>query len=272
VTDGAYSEPPSTIPDLSGEFFASPFFRRLHVQRPIIDPTEVGARYAAYAAGDRTALDGAGQLVAKLLVVWAHAYGHNETGAPQDPQDAYLDGLELSQRRIEWAQRVREMLDEILRGIDNHGVLRRPSWDGVRALLLLLPLLTESGQSSQPLERLALIEGALAHAWALCSHAPAPAGGDHLRDALVRARVFWYAYVYEGTTAGPRGARLVLGPDDVELFQQTLPRIPPSPPPVLPPSAAAFEAARRQADVLIDIANACRQVHAALTGPRARSR
>lgn len=35
---------------------------------------------------------------------------------------------------------VREMLQELLYLVDLHGVLRKPSWDGARLLLLLLPL------------------------------------------------------------------------------------------------------------------------------------
>jgi hypothetical protein len=41
-------EPVSIIPRLEPEFFASPFFRRFHIQRPILDPEEFSTRYIAW--------------------------------------------------------------------------------------------------------------------------------------------------------------------------------------------------------------------------------
>ena len=54
---------------------------------------------------------------------------------------------DLQQRK----ERVNEMLHELLYLIDIHGILRKPSWDGVRALLLTMPL-TE-GASTPPRSR-----------------------------------------------------------------------------------------------------------------------
>ncbi|CCO30675.1 hypothetical protein BN14_04705 [Rhizoctonia solani AG-1 IB] len=39
------SRTPSCIPKLQPEFFGSPFYRRFHIQRPIVDPTEFSARF-----------------------------------------------------------------------------------------------------------------------------------------------------------------------------------------------------------------------------------
>jgi hypothetical protein len=55
-------------------------------------------------------------------------------------------------------------------------------------------------------------ETAYSHIYALCGRglSKLAADGDQYTDALVRARVFWYAYVREGTTTGLRGGRLVM--------------------------------------------------------------
>jgi hypothetical protein len=50
----------------------------------------------------------------------------------------------LATKRDEWQKRVNTMVREILRLIDVSGILRKPTWDGVRTLLLLLPLFAES--------------------------------------------------------------------------------------------------------------------------------
>lgn len=66
------------------------------------------------------------------LVVWAASFGINEYGV-EDPQDTPAD---IWQRK----EHINEMLQELLYLIDLHGVVRKASWDGVRLLLLLLPL------------------------------------------------------------------------------------------------------------------------------------
>jgi len=45
----------------------------------------------------------------------------------------------MSHRR-ETRERTNAMVKEVLTLIDAHGVMRRPTWDGVRVLLLILPL------------------------------------------------------------------------------------------------------------------------------------
>ena len=70
--------------------------------------------------------------LALALVVWAASYGLNEAGE----EIIELVDEDLQQRK----ERVNEMLLELLYLIDIHGILRKPTWDGVRALLLTMPL------------------------------------------------------------------------------------------------------------------------------------
>jgi len=94
-----------------------------------------------------------------LLVVWAASFGLNECGLPEIDQDtpsheetspelSHLNNnISNTQRRPSISLRQRKsrkvdaMLREILELIDFHGVMRRPTWDGVRVLLLVLPLM-----------------------------------------------------------------------------------------------------------------------------------
>jgi hypothetical protein len=133
----------SIIPRLEPEFFASPFFRRFHIQRPILDPEEFSTRYIAWLqdneqhsnailSSSRQPLTEAGQLLAKVLVVWAASYGVNEKGE-ENPNNSDLD----VDRRTTL---VKAMVEELIGIIDMMGLLHRPSWDGVRVLLMTLPL------------------------------------------------------------------------------------------------------------------------------------
>lgn len=92
-----------------------------------------------------------GKMLAMLLVTWAASFGIDEFGK-EDTEDAAseshnnphfaLDGggnISNPKRRARML-RVEAMTREILTLVDLHGLLRRPSWDGVRVLLLLLPL------------------------------------------------------------------------------------------------------------------------------------
>ena len=174
--DGLSLNPPvrprSTIPSLKPEFFDSPFYRRFYIQRtlpfpslffywqeeryilfltvdsfhsgPIIDPVEFRSRYVAWLQHQQTPESNAvlssataplsveGQLLAKILVVWAAAYGVDESGTEQ-PENSAQD---VQKRRI----RIKGMLGEVMRLIDSLSLLRKPTWDGVRCLLLALPL------------------------------------------------------------------------------------------------------------------------------------
>ncbi|KAI0781054.1 hypothetical protein BD413DRAFT_464064 [Trametes elegans] len=247
--------PRSVIPQLKPEFFRSPFFHRFHIQRPVLEPTEYCARFSDWYNGTSDTLQVPGQLISLALVVWAASYGINEAG-----EEALDCGGEDSQQRKE---RVNEMLMELLYLIDIHGLLRKPSWDGVRVLLLTMPL-TEEVQT--PMERLAMYDATMSQVYALCSLATTvDSGQGQYVDALVRARIFWYAHVIDGVSSGLRGGRISLSDDDLTAFEATLPPLGSDAGP-----SAGYASAFRFATVPIRIASVCREVHAALTGPKAR--
>ncbi|KAI0957620.1 hypothetical protein AcW1_005952 [Taiwanofungus camphoratus] len=249
--------PRSVIPKLKPEFFGSPFFHRLHIQRPILEPMEFCYKYFEFCKGNKDVLDIPGQLIAMILVAWAASFGVNEFGVEE-----LYDGA-MSQRRTK--ERVNDMVQEILYLIDIHGILRKPSWDGVRALLLVLPL-TQEVQS--PMDRLIMYEATVSQVYALCSLASVSSvnsGQGEYVDALVRARIFWYAHIIDGVTSGLRGGRILLTDDDLSSFETTLPPLGDN-----SGSSANYAFAFRYATIPIRIASVCRQVHSALTGPRAR--
>jgi hypothetical protein len=114
------------------------------VTGPIIDPIEFRSRYVAWLqhqlspesnavlSSATTPLSAEGQLLGKILVVWAASYGVDEGGVEQ-PENSFQD---VQKRR----QRVKHMVEEVVRLIDSLSLLRKPSWDGVRCLLMTLPL------------------------------------------------------------------------------------------------------------------------------------
>ncbi|EIN07736.1 hypothetical protein PUNSTDRAFT_126687 [Punctularia strigosozonata HHB-11173 SS5] len=282
--DGASASPHGNlIPKLQPEFFDSPFFRRLHIQRPIIDATEFSARFLAFSKGDASALSPAGQLIASILVVWGASFGVNEYGVEEEhvfADEPQSPSPETLQRRRDRKDMTNRMLQQILRMIDVHGILRKPSWDGVRALLLTLPLTAEV---QPPMERLSMYEATLSQIYTLCSLAPissvSSGQGDQI-DALVRARIFWYAHIHEGVTSGLRGGRVTLTEDDLISFQQTLPDFQSAPlfpdafgtTPGASRSTLSYSLAARYASLPLRISSACRQIHDVLTGPKARQR
>lgn len=341
--------PVSVIPELKPEFFQSPFFRRFHIQRelisslpnlcskplfnpshsidctifagPIIDPEEYTCRYnawlqhqhqnfshKAYQSSAQAPLTDAGQVIAKVLVTWAASYGVDEKGQ-EAPENSDID---VEKRSI----RVKEMIDEILSIIDMMGLLRRPSWDGVRVILLTLPLAESESKPMLPndtqalihvipivaaamaeINRLAMYEAAIQQVYTLCQHDGIVTNGSpDIRAAttLMRARIFWYAYVHEGLTTGLRGGRLLLGrfsrlclidileffadgplpyqdDDDLKAFQKQLPKlIRGADLQALARTNISMSHAYQYATAPIRLANACRLVHAAVTGPKAR--
>lgn len=248
--------PPSVTPRIRPEFFESSFFRRFHIQRPILEPVEFRERFTD-SLSNPNALSIPGQLICLVLVIWAASFGVDEYG-----REDMLEGVADSQPRPEL---VRDMLQELLYLIDIHGVLRKPSWDGVRLLFLLLPL-TQELQS--PAERLVMHETALIHAQTLCSPSSSlpvrSTMGDYI-DAVIKARVFWHGYMLDGVTSGLRGGRLMMNHDDLIEFEATLP-----PRPDGSSGSAVYALAHTYAAVPIRISGVCRQVHASLTGPKAR--
>ncbi|KAG1790981.1 uncharacterized protein HD556DRAFT_1241415 [Suillus plorans] len=307
----------STIPLLKLEFLSSSFFRRFSIQRPIIEPTEFTSRYFAHIKGTST-LSIEGQMIAMLLVTWAASFGVDEYGveeeaephsptmpdAPKFSQDADDDYSDPNRRAR--TLRTESMIREILHLIDIHAVLRRPTWDGVRVLLLILPL-TQGIQSS--MDRGAMYEATLSQVYTLCSssnHSVLQSGQGSYCDALVRARVFWYAYVHEGVRTALRGGRLYLDEDDLVAFQSTLPpqycasasgsapsstsaSSHSSPTATSPVSSdnpvnslqdprghsrasLSYLLSSHYFSLALSVSGVCRAVHAVLTGPRARRR
>lgn len=100
-----------------------------------------------------------------VIVIWATTYGINEKGGslkltpaqrssalslkeevfPQhkydDPQSSSEPSLASTSLRLERQIRFNAMLAELLDFIDLCGLARTPTWDGVRVLFLLYPLL-----------------------------------------------------------------------------------------------------------------------------------
>ncbi|PPQ64017.1 hypothetical protein CVT24_009391 [Panaeolus cyanescens] len=301
LTAGLSSRLSISIPTLHTDFFASPFWRWFIIQRPILDAVEFPARWIAHTKGNQP-LGNEGGLIAMLLVVWAASFGLDERGQPQVDEGAEQspdsgsksDGspypgehskYNLCVKRQKWKSTTDGYLREILELIDLNGVLRRPTFDGVRALLLLLPLMEEA----QPLERLAIHEATMSQVQALCVLS---ASSSNLDDALTRARLFWYAYTQEGMMTGSRGGRFVLTADDLDTFQRTLPPLhsgstnsglqSPSPPLDQQhesslrlresPAYKAYLQLVHSSAIPLELSNICRKIHAVLTGIKATRR
>ncbi|KAG9318282.1 hypothetical protein JVU11DRAFT_366 [Chiua virens] len=309
-----FSTPPACtlIPQMQLPFLRSSFFRRFCIQRPVIEPGEFTSRYIAHAEGTAP-LSIEGRMLEMVLVTWAASFGVDEYGGEEDVEDSISEGQSMlpfaiddddhlsDPKERERMFRTQAMTKEILTLVDLHGLLRRPSWDGVRVLLLLLPL-TYGVQT--PLERQTTYEATLSHVHSLCNTdnpPPVNSGLGPYCDILIRARVFWYAYVHEGITTGLKGGRLVLDSDDLSLFQDGLPprycasatnsitssspssRSSPVSSPTSPtfpfntpmdashPRAAlAYLVASQYFALAMAVSQACRAIHLTLTGTRAR--
>jgi hypothetical protein len=124
---------------------------------PIIDATEFSSRFLAFSNGSANALSPAGQLIASILVIWGASFGVNEYGreeenAAAEPQSpSAIPSDDAVRKRRDRKDLTNRMLGQVLKTIDAYGILRKPSWDGVRALLLTLPLTAEV---QPPMERL----------------------------------------------------------------------------------------------------------------------
>jgi len=135
---------------LQPEFFRSDFWHQFHAQSkletahlcyakptrtaslflgPLLEPTVFLSRLEESLNGTVDSLDVPGRLVAMSLVVWAASFGHNEEGKSDSK------GLEPSTK-----SRTNNMVKELLYLIDSYGIIRKPTWDGVVALLVILPL------------------------------------------------------------------------------------------------------------------------------------
>ena len=136
---------------------------------PILDPNEFRQRYIAHVE-ENMPLGHEGGILAMLLVLWAATFGVNECGSliKDDRDDSATSqhptpssagrpsrkaNLTLSADPKEeeeetfkhvgktYREKTNCMLQEILELIDFHGIIRKPTFDGVRILLLTLPLM-----------------------------------------------------------------------------------------------------------------------------------
>ncbi|KIO27129.1 hypothetical protein M407DRAFT_233617 [Tulasnella calospora MUT 4182] len=249
--------PPSAVPMLEMPFFNSKFYRRFHVQRPIVDPVEFVERFQRH-INQGVPLGIFGELIAKLLATWAASYGVNVRGE-EEPHDG-LQGVE--RRRA--ATNI--MVHELLATIDRHAVMRSISWDGVRALLLLIPL-TEEVQSDA--DRATMYQSTVLQVYSLSTMSDSlqrnETGGQV--DQMVRARIFWYGHVHEGLTNGLKGKKLIFDQDDVDAFKSPLSVRDYST--ALAKSPVTSSLTFQFATAPIRLSAACRLVNATLTGPKA---
>lgn len=119
---------------------------------PIVDSLDFVTLYLSKPIPCAAAMGSVGAVLCHCLYAWGVSYGVDERGQldvaegstdPLGPLNL-LNAGESEARRERDRQRRMEKLNKvvrtILREIDEYGVLRRPSWDGIRALLLILPL------------------------------------------------------------------------------------------------------------------------------------
>jgi hypothetical protein len=124
---------------------------------PIVDSLDFVTLYLSKPIPCAAAMGTVGAVLCHCLYAWGVSYGVDERGQldvaeggaePLGPLNL-LNVTESEARRERERQRRMEKLNRvvrtILREIDEYGLLRRPSWDGIRALLLILPL-TEGEQ------------------------------------------------------------------------------------------------------------------------------
>jgi len=218
------------------------------------------------------------------LVVWASSFGVDEHGQSMDPLEDHIyqyqehkvdmhdqfDTDASAKLRTERRTRTNEMVKEMLYLIDVHGILRRPSWDGVRILLMILPL-AQDVQTN--LERLAMYESTINLIYALTSIAAVSSvnsGKGEYVDALVRARIFWSGILHDWMVNGLRGGRMFLTDFDLGLFEETLPPLDPSNSRADPAHLESYSMVYRYFTLPLQLASACRLVHTAVTGPEAR--
>lgn len=140
------------IPKLTQEFFESDFFRRFQVQRPLIDPGNFLERYLSKTNTHETAMDIENTILCHVLYAWAVSYGVDEYGRLDLPEGGRepLTGVNVTsacpgevQRETDRSVRMektKSVVKVILKEIDDCGVMRKPTWDGVRVLLMILPL------------------------------------------------------------------------------------------------------------------------------------
>ena len=141
------------IPDLTADFLSSAFYRRFHVQRPICDPADFSRRYLAQDPPKASSMGKEGAILVHIMYAWASSYGVDQSGCLDVPERNWPGGILPAEAGYVWSHdQVRDrdrlkrraktdgVVAKILKEIDDAGIMRRHSWDGVRCLLLILPL------------------------------------------------------------------------------------------------------------------------------------
>jgi hypothetical protein len=117
-----------------------------------LDPTDFVARYLSFDEPRAANLGQEGAILCHVLYAWAVSYGVDEYGQLDVPEGGDTSGSPISlldpgkdeiKRENDRQARFKIMkaaVEIILDEIDACGILRKPTWDGVRVLLLLLPL------------------------------------------------------------------------------------------------------------------------------------
>ncbi|KAG8864195.1 hypothetical protein FRB96_006016 [Tulasnella sp. 330] len=211
--DDTVAEPSTRLHTL---FFTSDFFRWLHIQFPLFDAQEFPARLGAVPSSSKP--EPGLELLEQTLMAWATSFGLDENGRAVINVD--VDERVLVKDREESSN---ALVQRCLEMVDRMGVLRKMTWDGVRAVLLLLPLTTDvmCDDDRETMYRTALTQ----------VHRLAGLGGknSYPEDAsiqIIRARTFWYAHVSEGVKAALHGTAsslpLIFDDASVASFKTTL--------------------------------------------------
>ncbi|CDZ96900.1 hypothetical protein [Phaffia rhodozyma] len=252
--------------DLTREFLQSAFFVRLHVQRPMVHPEEFHRKFLSTDPPRAENLGPVGAILARTMLAWAYSYGvdrfGNEESSPTTNDDR--------QRRRRRCNRVAKYC---LEDIDHLGVMRKPSYDGVQVLLLILPLTEDV---ATPLERLTIYEAVVNQVYSLCSLSTATyeifedrdavkRDGHHDEEFIVKVRIYWYCFVHEAIKTGLKGGKLMLDEEDLYEFQNSVPNGM-----SLVSTPQHYQLIAQYATAPIRLALACRKIHSALTGPKAR--
>lgn len=120
---------------------------------PVLDPVEFVDRYLSSKPPTAAAMGPEGAVLVHVLYAWAVSYGVNEhgqldvpdgggvpTGLPVDlikPDETEIKRESDRQRR---KTKMKHVIEVILQKVDELGIMRKPTWDGVRVLLIVLPL------------------------------------------------------------------------------------------------------------------------------------
>lgn len=219
------------IPALQPEFFTSKFWTWFCIQHPVLDPNEFSQRYIAHVEG-KNAIGPEGVIIAMLLVVWAASFGLDEFGSPIKHHDSFTNSdmqltIDFNSHEVISAssshnepsqdgkyrckQNISVMLMQILELIGMCGILRRPTLDGVRVLLLVVPLMEDNPY----LEKAVIHEAAFSHTRIL------RAASSTLEESDTFTRIFLYGHV-QGITTTLKCGHPVFRSGDIDTLRNMI--------------------------------------------------